>query len=486
LIEACAEREDGLMDNNALQPLLPTVRVQNQMGPKDLLSMAIRRRWVIVCVAAPIILLSAFATFRSAEKVTASTRVMVEGREPESPEFSRVATNWEVVLSTAAQIAMSKPVAEKTVAILFDSLRVLAKTDPSLPYFKGKGGLLRSLQRHTDCHHVGESNILNISFTHTHPDFALLTVGILRDAYIEFSINNLRDTRAFEYYTDQINLIRAELDSLLSERANLVHVAGYAALEDNSGQNVIQIRNLETALYAARSDREAIEAKLNGIKKAVAADPEYVPISSRGESMYFQGLKQHLDKMKVELAKLRSQYQEDSEWVVRQKELVEKAREELLQARDNYIRDLEISVSELRGREDSYVESIQTQRELLATYPQVGKQVASLDYMISTQMDLLEAMQLKRGEVRLKTGADSRISNLIPLDDPAIQMRVVGSKKMLYLALSSVFALVLGFIVAWFVETQDHRIFSRVQAEQSLDVPVLGAISPAKITDRAS
>jgi len=92
----------------------------HQMGPKDLLSMTIRRRWVIVCVALPIIVLSAFATFRSAEKLTASTRVMVEGKEPETPNFDHLATNWDVVLSTAAQIAMSKPVAEKTADILFD------------------------------------------------------------------------------------------------------------------------------------------------------------------------------------------------------------------------------------------------------------------------------------------------------------------------------------------------------------------------------
>ena len=474
------------MDNNALQPYLPTVRVRNQMGPKDLLSMTIRRRWVIVCVALPIIVLSAFATFRSAEKLTASTRVMVEGKEPETPNFDHLATNWDVVLSTAAQIAMSKPVAEKTADILFDSLQVLAESDPTLPVFQGKKGLMRALMRNTDCSQVGESNILNISFTHTHRDFSLITVGIIRDAYIDFSVSGLRDTRAFEYYTDQINLLQSEIDSLLTARANIVDVAGYSALEDNSGLSVSQIRNLESSMFAARSDREAIEAKLDGIKSAIISDPDYVPTSSHGESMYFQGLKQHLDNMKVDLARLRSQYQEDSEWVVRQKELVAEARVELHRARDNYIRDLEIRASELRGKEESFLASIRAQEKILSTYPQIAKKIESLDLMIETQMDLLEALQLKRGEVRLKAGADSRISNLIPLDDPAIQMRVVGSKKMLYLALSSIFALVLGFIVAWFIESQDHRIFSRMQAEQSLDVPVLGAISPAKIGDRTT
>jgi len=45
---------------------------------------------------------------------------------------------------------------------------------------------------------------------------------------------------------------------------------------------------------------------------------------------------------------------------------------------------------------------------------------------------------------------------------------------------------VLGFLIALFVENQDHRLHDQHKAEQYLQVPVLGAISSPQSRDRAS
>jgi len=103
--------------------------------------------------------------------------------------------------------------------------------------------------------------------------------------------------------------------------------------------------------------------------------------------------------------------------------------------------------------------------------------VESLDLQISTRQDLMETLQIKRGEVRLKAGSDQRISSLLLLNTPTLSMRVGGSKKFLYIGIAIVFAFTLGLIVAIFVDNQDHRIYDSRQAAQVLDVPVLGAVS---------
>ncbi len=43
--------------------------------------------------------------------------------------------------------------------------------------------------------------------------------------------------------------------------------------------------------------------------------------------------------------------------------------------------------------------------------------------------------------------------------------------------LAGILAVALGLVVALVVDAQDHRIFDRRQAENMLEVPVLGAIS---------
>ena len=113
----------------------------------------------------------------------------------------------------------------------------------------------------------------------------------------------------------------------------------------------------------------------------------------------------------------------------------------------------------------------------MAEYPEIARQIKSIDVTIETQMDLLELMQTKRGEVRLKSATDSRVSNIVPLNKPTISGFVIGSKKAIYLSLATIFGLVLGLIAALFIDSQDHRIFDKYQVQEYLELPVLGSIS---------
>ncbi|MBK9303591.1 MAG: hypothetical protein IPM94_06830 [bacterium] len=244
------------------------------------MALIIRRKWIILAISLSITAVATVSTLLSAERVTASARVMVIGRDAETPTFDRIATNWDLVMSTAAQVASSMPVAEAAAAALYDSVKVIAATDPDFPVVTSVGQLKRVLLHNVSCNQVGESNILNIMFSHVSERFALLAVDAIMKAYIDFNTHSQQNQPAVEYYTEQIS----------------------------------------------RSRR-------------------------RSRACWF------------------------------------------------------------------------------------------------------------------------------PLDEPFIARVVVGSKKFLYLVLSILFAITLSLIVAWFVDSQDHRILDRMQAERSLDVPVLGSIS---------
>jgi len=446
------------------------------MGPRDILAMVIRRRWVILSISLPIILVSAIATLRSAERLTASTRVMVIGKEAETPDFSRRAPNWDLLMSTSAQVAQSIPVAKLAAQSLFDTLKTIEDADPSFPRFSSVKELQRALLRGVDSNPIGESNLLKISFTHTNSHFALLAVTAITKAYIEFSIKSQHNMSAVNYYTDQINNLQQELDSLLAARADVYKEAGLSAL-DNPSNAMGQIRSLETAMINTRSQRVSLEAKVAMFRHMIEVDDHYIPVSSSNESMYFQDMQSRLNEMMAELALLTSKYKKDSPWVTRQQHAIDELWKTIIKQRDNYLRDLTIRIQELRSKEESYRKAIRDKFVDMKLYPDAQRRISSLDMQINAQLDLLEALQLKRGEVRLKSTADARISNLYELDEPHIETLVNSSKKILYLSVAFVFALTLGFAVGWFVDLQDHRIIDRVQAEHVLGVPVLGAIT---------
>jgi len=450
---------------------------QASFGLRVFLAMALRRRWIILSVSLPIILVAIVGTFNTAERVTASTRIMVIGREPETPGFNNRPPDWDLLMSTSAQIVRSIPVAELAATALYDTLRSIHPEDPSFPRFTSKAQLKRALLNGVDSGQIGESNLLNISFTHKNRDFTLIAVTALAHAFIKFSISSQRNESAVSYYTDQINALQHELDGLLNNWSQTLENANLSAIEDNPGNSLGQINALVTAMINVRSQRFSLESKLRSLKRAIAADPHYIPVSSSGESMYIQGILNQLNDLTAEMSNLKSQYQPGSEWIVRKQRAIDELWKNIKQQRDDYLQDLMIRIDELRGKEDSYRRDIDKLRADMKDYPIVQKRIKSLEMQINAQQSLLKALQLKRGEVRMKAEADSRISNLYQLDEPHIDAAVAGSKKMLYLAIAILFAIALGFTIGWFVDIQDHRIIDRLQAEQVLQVPVLGTIS---------
>ncbi|MBU1072163.1 hypothetical protein KKG45_02855 [bacterium] len=400
---------------------------------------------------------------------------MIIGRQPETPDFLQGTINWDMELSSAAQVVMSLPVARMAAGALFDSVSVMSGADPTFPVFNSVDDVLMTLAGEVDCTQVGESNILAITYSHIHSGYALAVVEHIIDAYMSFSIKSQQNLPAVEYYTDQIENLHVEIDTLFQHRVDIVNKAGVAALAGNTSAIMHQIRQLETSMLSIRSERKALEARMEDIEDAILNDPSYLPTSSTGA--YSQTLKKRADELLTELADLRSRLQEGSGRITNKEKQLGEVWKEISRERDYYLRGLLIEINELTQRENSFRESILAQEAQLEDYPDVQRRIEAIDVQIKSQLDLLETLEMKRGEVKLKAGADIRVSNIFRLDEPFITMSLVGSKKSIYLATAALLAMVLGLITGWFVDNQDHRIYDRSQAVQALNVPVLGSIS---------
>jgi len=443
-----------------------------QLDLRRLVEIIIRRKWLILAIAIPIILVAVIGTLKTASTVTASALIMVEPRQPENPIFSQRYINDDVVISTAAQIAMSIPVAQRAAAALEDSIKFLKLKDPLLVDLRGGDHLVSALIDGVDCSQVGESNVLSLRFTHGSGHFALAAVGALAEAFVKFNIERQQNPSAVSYYTDQIRSVQSEVDSLMAIKAEVISAAGFASYTKIAQNSVLHIRALEAEFFKTRSTRRGIEERLDKIRDIVAVNPRFIPDVDR-----FNSLRNTLDLQMAELAESRVRYKDDSVWVRRNEELVADTWRQISDERKAYMEELEIELAEVQGIEKSLQEAIDSQSRKFSIFPRVSQRVESLELQIATRQDLMENLQIKRGEVRLKAGSDQRISSLLLLNQPTLSMRVGGSKKMLYVGLAVVFALTLGLIVAIFIDNQDHRIFDRRQASQVLDVPVLGAVS---------
>ncbi len=463
------------MQGSDQQQTVAVASTDSDLELKSLLQLLIRRRWIILGVALPIIIVSSFVTLRATDKTVASARLMLSGRQPETPDFVSGSYNWDLEMSSASQVVMSHPVAKIAAEALVDTLQVLASENPVFPSFESVEDILNTFGGEIECDQVGESNILNVTYAHINSQFALVVVGAVIDAYMDFNVESQKNLPAVDYYNDQIRTLHARIDSLFGARVEIMKQAGTQAMAGNVTVLLTQIREWESKSLSLKSERSALEARIESVNHAIRKDPYFMPTST--EFAVSQTLIDHADRLRADLADLRSQLKPGSGHItVKERQLAE-IWKEISRERDEYLEDLQIQVDVLKRQEQDYIESIISQEAAVADYPDVERQIEILDMQITAQLGLLKAMEMKRGEVQLKAGADLRVSNIVPLDEPFITQSLVGSRKSIYLLTAAILAVILGVISGWFVDNQDHRIYDRSQAINSLEIPVLGAIS---------
>ena len=462
--------------NSSVAPAQST----RQISPKDFIGVIIRRRWIILGIAIPIILVAILGTLNVSDSVTAATRVVLETQLPESTSFGTAKIDYDVLMATATQVVLSIPVAEAAAEAIWDSIPSYVEIFPEFALLENKEELRDYLMSIEDCGQVGETNILEINVSHPSGRFALLAVDAITDAYMDFWIDRQRNEPAVEYYTDQILQVEDGLRVLLDKRSEILKHYGLMAFQNNAQSYSAQIVEMERSYFDAKAERVGLERSYQSIMAAIENNPKFFPATSGAENTGIFRLNGLLNEEKVQLSKLRQQYMDDSEWVKRQEIVVEQIQAEINLTRDSYMLSLKIKLEESIALENELARAVARQKELVSLYPEINSKLTSVDVTIDSQRDLMEMLQVKRGEVRVKAATDSRVSNLILLNTPTISGFVGGSKKVIYIMMAAIFGLVLGLIAALFMDNQDHRIYDKYQVQEYLEIPVLGAISEVK------
>lgn len=459
---------------------------EDRMDMRSLIEVLIRRRWIIVSVALPVILVAVIGTLRSTQMFRARTTLMIEVSGPSSPSFYRPSVNYDMVLASAAELGMSAPVAAEAAQALVDSLPALQAAAPEyFAHVHTVEELEAVLKGGVNCSHVGESNLLNLSFSHPNAYAAMLGADAIAQAFIDFNIKTKQNSPAVEYYTEQINITQSEIDSLMTVRTAVLDTTGLIGLEIDLRTSFGQFRDLENQYFVARSRREGLEARVEGMRAAIAADPDFVPALTVNEAASLNRLKGDLDEQKSKLATLRQRYNDESTFVQRVLRQIEAIREELQYERARYLQSLEIGLEEAWSIERSFLHAQQAQLADMNNYPDARGRIEMLDLKIDGLKKLLQNLQFKRGEVRMSADSDLRVSDVLLIEKPVLDVPVGRGRKILYLIISIVLAISMGLVAAFFVESNDHRIYDRRRAELYLEVPVLGSLPDTTTKTRA-
>ena len=173
---------------------------------------------------------------------------------------------------------MSLPIVGEAAISLVDSIPVFMSLAPRLIGLDEEGALTQYLQEGLDVSVVGESAILEFSFTSVAPRISLMVSGALRDAFIKYHVFGRKNSKAVAYYEEQITSVRAEIDSLLNLRTQALRKGGYTSLKDEVRYETGRLVNLEAELSEAVVVRKELEVEYNILEGYLDGDPRDFPM----------------------------------------------------------------------------------------------------------------------------------------------------------------------------------------------------------------
>jgi hypothetical protein len=305
---------------------LPSTTHQVAVSPRDVVFVLFRRRWVMLAIALPIIILGGVSLLGRTSTSTAATRVVVEFLNVDRPQWNITGRNidFDRELSTLTNIAMSVSVAEDAAEALADSLPAIRAMDPNLVEIQSVTDLRDLLLGGLDVNIVGESNILEFRHTDPNPRIALMAAGAMRTAFIRYENFGRRKAGAVAYYEEQLNTVRADIDSLLAVRGAVLGQAGFSSLEDELRYSTGDAAELENQLRKVQVDRAQLESEYNHLKGFLERDPREFPAGqdeSRASTLV--GWRDLVGKQEDALNSILSIHTDDSVPARRQKALLE-------------------------------------------------------------------------------------------------------------------------------------------------------------------
>lgn len=447
------------------------------LGPRELVYMGFRRRWLVLAVWLPILVVGFLALYRQAGSFIASSKVMLELSAPSNPNSQQAVRSgdYDLALSTYSNLGMSVPVANMAADVLIDSLEVLATRDPLYVDLNERDKMLGFILDHLSIGRVEESNLLDIQYSSPYWDVSLMVNRAVRDAFLEYTARSGTNMDAMAYYEEQMASIQADIDSLLADREMVAVESGMSDLVVDSRNNANLSSGLEADLFRLEADISYRQSQISHLRTAVANNPDYMPLDVSSVNM--AGVRGRLDDEERELSRILSLHPVDSPPVTRQQEVVDKMRDTLRAMVQDYITSQEISLSAKRtqaGIIGTQLASVQGEREAI---PRAYRQITLIDAQVRAKTRVLEEVQMKHGEVMLNAMADERVNQLIKVTEPEIVTVISSARRFMYMGMLAIFGLVMGIMVALIVDRSDHRIHNTMALAEVVDAPVLGAVS---------
>lgn len=484
-------------------PALAGTRVPHGGAPRDLLAdmhhqdpalvhgapidirgywrVLLKHRWIVLGVAAAVIVGVLVATLMSTSIYRATTMLQIEREALKVVEFAgdqrRVEDGSAVdFYQTQYELLKSRAIAERVVEGLAPEDR-RALGDGTTAGNAGQdtatsGAAVATIQRQLVVAPVRNSRLVRVHFDSQEPELSARVVNGLADAFIESNLARRFDASSYArtYLEERLEQLKARLED--SERelvqfAQQEQIVGGGEGRSLSGQN---LADLNTALAESQSHRIRAEARW---QQARASSGAGLPADLLAGSIV-RTLQERRTQLDSEYQEKLQVYKPGYPDMVRLKGQIDEISRQIQEEYGGIRRSAEAEYRAALAQERLLLEKMGVLREDVLDLDRRSIQYNIIKREVDTNSEIYDALLQRYKEIGVAGGVST---NNISVVDRA---QVPGSRFKPNLARNLAFALLggllLGVLLAFAIEHFDDTVHSTDEMEKIFNLPVLGTV----------
>lgn len=446
-------------------------QTRQETSLRDFLDVVFRRKRIILSILALSVVFVVFLDSRKPEVWESSARVLVRRGEQSSVLSQNIRTlGWEEEVASEIQIILSDDVFKRARTIFADSARARGLGDEVA---FNPGGARADV--------LGESNVFVIGYVDARRELCQIGCDAVTLAFRDYYRERKAPPILTDFFSDEIADVRDELDTWRAKRNEFMNEEKFFGAQETSGFLLSKIGHLEARLSQLNGDVSSQElrvANLEALSQRTGVELEKelaFSASSALLSSIVQNIKFELQKLNGRREELSQMYTDKHPELAAVNQQILDLHADLKRQVDNSYRLEKVTLSEMKARRDGVAAEVAAEKRKLDAVPDSERQMAEIDQMIRSLDEKHKMLVARQSEAEIARAGY-----------PEWDVSVLSSAGLPYkkktrdfvrLALGPILSIIIGLGLAFFLESMDHSVKSRAEAEEYLDAPVLATIS---------
>lgn len=445
-----------------------TVAPVRQATARDFLAIIFRQLWVIVTVFIIASLSVVIVSLRTPTSYESTSKVLVSrGRKQSALQPNLQVFTWEEELSSEIETVKSLPVAERAQKILdqwFREGRLNKKLRLSL---SGVGSGV-----------VGESNVVQISYSSRDAEACVPVTNAVTQAYMDYRRESNTVPFVNEFFRGEIATVDSAMTELKRQRDRYIQETG--AIDPSEEQRTLYslMQNTESDLAEVRQrlrlNRENLMQAKEHIRTHPDPDPAFFFALDLGNQPNLSSLKSRMQDLEQEREKMASRMTPDHPEMQGILQSLNEVHQQIRDEASSCIALLDARRQADEERERSLVAQAAIYRTQLERIPFQESTLSQFEHEMTTLRDRYKELLGKEIQARIQQATTPDWT--VTLFQPASRPIALRTTDYVRLALAPLLSLVVGLMLAFFLDSLDHSLKTASDIEEYLGIPVLASL----------